>query len=133
MKSTLNGGNLKQKEEYDKLRTKIFLNRVENLKNKRKKTILRKYFYKYLKNAFLIKNKGKNLDNNKINNSLNSSNNKPEEEYDFNFNKYVRNSLHPYAKKKSSEKINQIKYMNFVDILEGCKKLEKIYLEKYLY
>ena len=125
MKSTLNGGNLKQKEEYDKLRTKIFLNRVENLKNKRKKTILRKYFYKYLKNAFLIKNKGKNLDNNKINNSLNSSNNKPEEEYDFNFNKYVRNSLHPYAKKKSSEKINQIKYINFVDILEGCKKLEK--------
>ena len=125
MKSTLNGGNLKQKEEYDKLRTKIFLNRVENLKNKRKKTILRKYFYKYLKNAFLIKNKGKNLDNNKINNSLNSSNNKTDEEYDFNFNKYVRNSLHPYAKKKSSEKINQIKYMNFVDILEGCKKLEK--------
>ena len=93
MKSTLNGGNLKQKEEYDKLRTKIFLNRVENLKNKRKKTILRKYFYKYLKNAFLIKNKGKNLDNNKINNSLNSSNNKTDEEYDFNFNKYVRNSL----------------------------------------
>ena len=131
LKNNLNGGNLKQKEEYDNLRTKIFLKRVENLKNKRKKTILRKYFYKYLKNVFLTKNKNqrksldKDNDNNNSYNNLNNSKNKSEEEYDYNINRYMKNSLHPYAKKKSSEKINKIKYINIVEILEGCKKLEK--------
>ena len=130
LKKVLNGGNLKQKEEYDILRTKIFLNRVENLKNKRKKTILRKYFYKYFKKVFLTKNKNivNNIDNDNnssYNNNLNNSKNKSEEEYDYNINRYVKNSLHPYAKKKSSEKINKIKYINIVEILEGCKKLEK--------
>ena len=121
-----NQDNMKQKIEYETLRTQIFINRIDNMKNKRKKNILRKYFYKFIKNTLLSKKYKKHLDDNindNNNNSINSKNNK-EEEYTLNFKKLVNNTR-PYVKKRSQEKTNQIKYINIIDLLEGFKKLEK--------
>ena len=120
-----NSRNLSQYLQYENLRTKIFIKRIENIKNKRKNIILRKYFYKYLKNALLTKDKRKSL--NSDYNSLNNSSN-PKEEYELNYNNYAKNSLHPYFKRKSNEKINKINYINIVNYLEGWKKLEKFTL-----
>ena len=120
-----NSRNLSQYLQYENLRTKIFIKRIENIKNKRKNIILRKYFYKYLKNALLTRDKRKslNIDYNSLNNSSN-----PKEEYELNYNNYAKNSLHPYFKRKSNEKINKINYINIVNYLEGWKKLEKFTL-----
>ena len=117
-----NSRNFSQNSQYENLRTKIFIKRIENIKNKRKNIILRKYFYKYLKNALLTRDKRKSL--NSDYNSLNNSSNQ-KEEYELNFNNFAKNSLHSYIKRKSNEKINKINYINIVNYLEGWKKLEK--------
>ena len=124
IRSIIDENNYKQKTDYENLRTKIFLNRIENIKNKNKKIILRKYFYKFLKHALL---KGQNEDKNYgYNDNINISSNNKEKENNFNYNKFGKNSIHPYTKKNPKEKkINHIKYINIVECLEGCKKLEK--------
>ena len=111
--------NLKQKLEYDSLRTQIFLNKLESVKNKKKKIILRKYLYKFIKNSNLPEK------NKKYIGYLNEKNFEKEEEYTFDSNKYGKNSSHPYIRKKPNEKRDKIKYMNIIDNMEGCKKLEK--------
>ena len=119
--------NKKDKSEYEYLRTQLLLNKLENVFDKRKKVILRKYLYKFKKISVLPEKNNKYLYDNNSNDYSKSNNNDKsiEEENDLNLNKLVRNSIHPYIKKRSQGKIEQIKYMNIINNLKGCKKLEK--------
>ena len=119
--------NEKNKFEYEYLRAQLFLNKVENVISNKKKFMLRKYFYKFRKNSILPEN-NKNYPYNKNSNESNKSNKNDksiEEGNEFNFNKLVKNSIHPYIKKKSKESKDQINNMNIINSLEGFKKLEK--------
>ena len=119
LKSTKSDQNLKQRLEYDTLRTQIFLNKLENVRKERKKTILRKYLYKFIKNSNTPEKNKKYLD------YYNDKNIEKEEEHTFKSNKYGKNSSQPYIRKLPNEKKDKIKYMNIMDSMEGCKKLEK--------
>ena len=119
LKSTKSDQNLKQRLEYDTLRTQIFLNKLENVRKERKKTILRKYLYKFIKNSNTPEKNKKYLD------YYNDKNIEKEEEHTFKSNKYGKNSSQPYIRKIPNEKKDKIKYMNIMDSMEGCKKLEK--------
>jgi len=101
--------NSKNKTEYEKFKGKVFWNRVENIKNKNSKNLLRKYFYLFLKNALLKKPKNEEIKKMEQNNLL--------------YNKLAKNSYHPYDRKKESEKI-KIKFNNISDTIKGFKKLQ---------
>ena len=60
-KAKIDNLSLKKQNEIEKekifstnIKGKLFFRRTENIKNKQKKSLLRKYFYKYLKNALLL-------------------------------------------------------------------------------
>ena len=101
--------NSKNKTEYEKFKGKVFWNRVENIKNKNSKNLLRKYFYLFLKNALLKKPKNEEIKKIEQNNLL--------------YNKLAKNSYHPHDRKKESEKI-KIKFNNISDTIKGFKKLQ---------
>ena len=115
--------NSRQKNEYEILRTQIFLNRIDNLKNKRKKIILRKFFYQFIKSTIFPEKNKKYSDKYYYDNNNYNVNTK-EEENNLIYKKFGKNS-YPFMRKKANEKVNKIKYVNIIDTLEGCKKLEK--------
>ena len=120
------------KNDYTNLKAKIFLRRIENVKNKKKKMLLRKYFYRYLKNVLRM---GKEEERQK----LLDLNNKPDNKYDINnleqenikkdiisFSYYAKNRYKKNSGLKSStSSIKRIGYNNISNNLEACKILER--------
>ena len=133
------------KNDYTNLKAKIFIRRIENVKNKQKKMILRKYFYRYLKNSLLLgkeEERQKYLD---LNSNRTDRNDKTERsgynDYDYEKNFPEENntnkdklSLSIYAKihnkknkrgSSSSSSIKRIGLNNISNTLEGSKILER--------
>jgi len=129
------------KNDYTNLKAKIFIRRIENVKNKQKKMILRKYFYRYLKNSLLL---GKEEERQKVLDQLNKRTDKNENDYNYNDYDYIpeENSeknkdtislsiYHKIHNKKnkrgssSSASIKRIGLNNISNNLEGSKILER--------
>ena len=107
-----------EKKEYENLKTKIFLRRIENVKNKQKKFLLRKYFYRYLKIVLLL---GKQEEHQKVIDIY-----KNDYYYNSEQNYFEKGNLTYYSKSKNKKNNNKIvKLNNISDNLEACKILEK--------
>ena len=116
-----------EKANNDSIKKKIFLKRIENIKNKQKKILLRRHFYRYLKIVLLMGKKEerqKLLDiyKNDTNFSKNESNNKDKDNIK---DKEIRFSLNSYVRRK---RIKKIGLNNIYDNLEGTIFLEKFIL-----
>ena len=116
-----NNDNEKDRINYSNLKTKIFLRRIENVKNKQKKTILRKYFYRYLKNVLLI---GKKEERQKVLYFY-----KSDTESHKNFTNYFKSknmkNIQSNMTYKNALYIKKIGFDSISNHLEGCKILEK--------
>ena len=116
-----NNDNEKDRINYSNLKTKIFLRRIENVKNKQKKTILRKYFYRYLKNVLLI---GKKEERQKVLDFY-----KSDTESHKNFTSYFKSknmkNIQSNMTYKNALYIRKIGFDSISNHLEGCKILEK--------
>ena len=123
--------NVDTKKDTYNLKTKMFLRRIENVKNKQKKIILRKYFYKYLKTVLKM---GKQEERQKLLDLYKNDTNEYNNNFTYNseqndLKKDSGFSLSAYARKRNKK--NKVKYQNsaFIkrigDTLEGSKILEK--------
>ena len=100
-----------EKMDNDNLRAKMFLRRIENTENKHDKLLLRKYFYRYLKNVLIL---GKNEEREKLLNVYKTDNNNKNEPLF---------SLSAYARERNKKK--NIGINHIINTLEGSKILEK--------
>ena len=114
--------NEKETDDNDNLRAKMFLRRIENMKNKHNKVLLRKYFYRYLKIVLIL---GKKEERQKLLDVYkNDTNNYNTDAYNSNtYDKDIVFSLSAYARARNRKKKMGLK--NVVGVLEGSKVLEK--------
>ena len=119
--SEKNNDNEKDRINYSNLKAKIFLRRVQNVKNKQKKAILRKYFYRYLKNVLLI---GRKEERQKVLDFY-----KSDTESHKNFTSYFKSknkkNIQSNMAYKNELYIKKIGFDSISNHLEGCKILEK--------
>ena len=116
----------KEKLFYSNIKGKLFYRRIENVRNKQKKLLLRKYFYKYLKNVLLL---AKKEERQKVIDIY------KDDTYDYNETKYLKynkkaNNNSKYNNKSSFSlstytKNKLIVLNNVTDNLEACKILER--------
>ena len=118
-----------EKENNDNFKAKMFLRRIENVNNKQKNRILRKYFYRYLKIVLLM---GKKEERKKYLDMYKNDTNSYKNEY-YNYDKErdkdSKFSLNPYVRK---QRIKKIGLSNISDNLEGTRILER-YMWRHTY
>ena len=120
--------NEKENIFYSNIRGKLFFRRIENVKNKQKKILLRKYFYRYLKNVLILAKKEerqKLLDIYKEDTieKMNETKYIKYNIYNSKINKFNKSTLPSSTYNKASNKL--ILLNNVTDNLEACKILEK--------
>ena len=116
-----NESNDKEKLFYSNIKGKLFFRRIENVKNKQKKILLRKYFYRYLKKVLLL---GKKEEEQKLINIYKSGGN---ENYNDNYNDNYNNVKHDEVT------IKELKIKRLVKIIKKKEKKVQYNTKKYFY
>ena len=126
-KNTMTESTEKEKTFYTNIKGKLFYRRIENVKNKQKKILLRKYFYRYLKKVFIL---GKKEDGQKISDlsDINKNDENEKNILSYNYNSKIKNIF-----SLSSDVINKNKITDLNNVnkhIEALKILEKFMRRK---
>ena len=126
-KNTMTESTEKEKTFYTNIKGKLFYRRIENVKNKQKKILLRKYFYRYLKKVFVL---GKKEDGQKISDlsDINKNDENEKNILSYNYNSKIKNIFSLSSDVINKNKITDLNNAN--KHIEALKILEKFMRRK---